>query len=173
MTILKIVTTPDPMLKVKSEFVDKIDASVQHLMDDMLESMYAAKGAGIAAVQVGILKRIFILDFGKEENGAVQDNPIFFINPEILYLSDEQQIYQEGCLSFPGGFCDMVRPKKVKIKYQDYYGKEQVMEADDWMSRGIQHEFDHVEGITMVDRMSRLKGEIFLKKVRKKIIEGE
>lgn len=168
MTVLKIVTTPDPILKMKSQVVDKIDKSVQQLMDDMLESMYAANGAGIAAVQVGILKRIFILDFGKNDRDVTQEGPIFFVNPEILEFSNEQQVYQEGCLSFPGGYCDMMRPKKVKIKYQDYYGKEQVMEADEWMARGIQHEFDHVEGITMVDRMSKLKSEMFLKKIKKK-----
>lgn len=169
MTILKIVTTPDPILKVKSELVVKVDKSTQQLMDDMLESMYAAKGAGIAAVQIGVLKRIFILDFGKDNQGIVQKEPFFFVNPEILYLSSEQQVYKEGCLSFPNGYCDMIRPKKVKVKYQDYFGVEQIMEADEWMARGIQHEFDHIEGITMVDRMSRLKGEMFLKKVKKNI----
>ncbi len=173
MTILKIVTTPDPILKIKSQIVDNIDKNIQKIMDDMLESMYAANGVGIAAVQVGILKRIFILDFGKDKDGILQNEPIFFVNPEILDLSEEQQIYQEGCLSFPSGYCDMTRPKKVKIKYQDYHGKEQIMEADDWLSRGIQHEYDHVEGITMVDRMSKLKGELFLKKVKRKILEGE
>lgn len=166
MARLSLITNPNPLLKRKSSLVDKVDKKLQELLDDMLETMYYEEGAGIAAVQVGILKRIFILDMGKKTDHELKD-PHFFINPEITYFSEEESVYNEGCLSFPGARSNIARPKAVKVKYLDYNGNPQEMEADEYMARGILHENDHLNGITMPDHLSAMKRDVFLRQVSK------
>lgn len=166
MAKLPLILSPDPILKMKSFQVEKVDKELQKFMDDMLETMYYQEGVGIAAVQVGTLKRIFILDIDKKEAGQ-EKNPIFFINPEIIYKSEEESVYNEGCLSFPGGRSMLYRPKMVKVRYLDYDGNQQELEADDFMARGVLHENDHLDGITMPDYMSAMKKDAFLRHVKK------
>ena len=168
MAKLPLILSPNPILKKKSILVEKIDKELQLFLDDMLETMYHEEGAGIAAVQVGVLKRIFILDINKNEEEQ-ERNPIFFINPEITKISEEESEYNEGCLSFPGARSMLARPKIVKIKYLDYDGNKQEMEADNFMARGILHENDHLNGITMPDHMSAMKKDSFLRHVAKHI----
>ena len=168
MARLPLILSPNPILKQKSLLVEKIDKDLQLFLDDMLETMYHEEGAGIAAVQVGILKRIFILDINKNEEQQ-ERNPIFFINPEIVEFSEEKSEYNEGCLSFPGARSILSRPKMVKIRYLDYDGNKQEMEADNFMARGILHENDHLNGITMPDYMSAMKKDSFLRHVAKYI----
>ncbi len=165
---LSLILSPDPLLKMKSASIEKIDKKLQLFLDDMLETMYYEEGAGIAAVQVGLLKRIFILDINKKEEKEIR-NPIFFINPEITYLSEEKYEYNEGCLSFPGARSIITRPRMVKVKYLDYDGNSQELEADEYMARGILHETDHLNGITMPDHMSAMKKDVFLRHVKKYI----
>jgi peptide deformylase len=168
MARLNLVLSPNPMLKMKSEPVEKVDKELQRFLDDMLETMYYEEGAGIAAVQVGVLKRIFILDINKKEEDESR-NPIFFINPEIIFCSEEESTYNEGCLSFPGARAIIHRPAIVKIKYHDYDGNAQEMEADGYMARGFLHEVDHLNGITMPDHLSTMKKDVFLRHVNKYI----
>lgn len=163
---LSLITTPNPLLKRKSLLVDKVDKNLQKFMDDMLETMYFQEGAGIAAVQVGVLKRIFILDIDKTEENQ-EKNPIFFINPEITWLSDELSIYNEGCLSFPGARTQLSRPAIVRVKFLDYDGNQKEIEVEEYMARGVLHENDHLNGITMPDHMSAIKRDSFLRQVAK------
>jgi peptide deformylase len=166
MTRLSIIYTPSPILKMKSAPVKKIDKELQKFLDDMLETMYHEDGAGIAAVQVGILKRIFILDIDRREDGKLK-NPQFYINPEIIEFSEEKSVINEGCLSFPGARSMISRPERVKIKYLDYDGNEKVEEADDYKARGFLHETDHLNGITMPDHLSPIKRDVFNRQVKK------
>jgi peptide deformylase len=166
MARLPLVLTPNPILKTKSIAVDKVDKELQSFLDDMLETMYHEEGAGIAAVQVGVLKRIFILDINKKEEDQSK-NPIFFINPEIIYCSEEEVSFNEGCLSFPGARAIINRPEVVKVRYLDYDGNKQEMEADGFMARGLLHENDHLDGITMPDHLSAMKKDVFMRHVKK------
>lgn len=166
MAKLPLVLSPNPLLKSKSLPVTNINKEFQIFLDNMLETMYHQEGAGIAAVQVGVLQRVFILDIDKKEEHE-EKNPIFFINPEIIYQSEEESVYNEGCLSFPGARSMIYRPKIVKVRYLDYDGNAQEMEADDYMARGILHENDHLNGITMPDHMSAMKKDSFLRHVKK------
>lgn len=163
---LNIITTPNPLLKSKSLLVDKIDKELQNFMDSMLETMYFEEGAGIAAIQVGLLKRIFILDIDKTEEKQ-EKNPIFFINPEITWLSDEMSVYNEGCLSFPGARSQLSRPSMVRVSFLDYDGNKQEIEVEGYMARGVLHENDHLNGITMPDHLSAIKRDSFLRQVAK------
>jgi peptide deformylase len=172
MTILPLVLSPDPILKMKSELVEKIDKELQSFLDDMLETMYHEEGAGLAAVQVGVLKRIFVLDMGTKEDPKLRD-PHFFINPEIVYCSEEEESSNEGCLSFPGARAMISRPEVVRIKYLDYDGNQQEMEAEGYMARGFLHENDHLDGITMPNRMSGMKKDLFLRRVNKYMREHQ
>jgi peptide deformylase len=172
MAILPLVIAPDPRLKVPSEPVKKVDDSIRKLMDDMLETMYASGGIGLAAVQVGVHKRILVMDI---EHGSARypgteggdKKPIFMVNPEIVKESEEENTYEEGCLSFPGQYADVVRPKRVTIKYLDYDGKSQTLEADELFSTCVQHEIDHLNGVVFVDHISRLKRQMIMKKLEK------
>lgn len=166
MAKLPLIFTPNPLLKMKSNPVEVVDKNLQSFLDDMLETMYHEEGAGLAAVQVGQLKRIFTVDIGKKTDPSLKD-PHFFINPEIIHLSEEKIDMKEGCLSFPGGRSLISRPKEIKITYLDYDGNKQEMEADDWMARAILHENDHLNGITMPDYMSAMKRDVFLRHVKK------
>ena len=164
MSVKKIVTIPDPILKKKSLPIKNVDSSVKKLMDDMLETMYAAPGIGLAAVQVGVLKRVVVIDLSKKEE---KKPPLFFINPEIISTSEEQVSYEEGCLSIPNQFAEIKRPNRCHVKYLDYNGKKKDLKADGLLATCIQHEIDHLNGILFIDYLSKLKKDLILKKVIK------
>jgi peptide deformylase len=172
MARLSLVLTPNPILKMKSAPVEKVDKELQFFLDDMLETMYHEDGAGLAAVQVGVLKRIFIVDVGRKYEQDIKD-PHFFINPEITFFSNEEIGMNEGCLSFPGARSVISRPKEIKVKYLDYDGNNREIEADDWMARAILHENDHLNGVTMPDHLSAIKRDVFLRHVKKNLRNKE
>ena len=185
MTILPIITFQNPLLKKKSLPIEDFNNDTRLLMDNMLHTMYNEKGIGLAAVQIGILKRIIVIDtnyydskYNDDEcndskctdnhsEHLVNQKPIFLVNPEIIKYSKENNIFCEGCLSFPEIRADITRPTKVTVKYLDYDGKEQILEADDLLATCIQHEIDHLNGITFINHLSKLKQEIILKKLKK------
>ena len=159
-----IVIEPDPILRKKSNILEKVDDELRILLDDMLETMYAAPGIGLAAVQIGILKRLIVIDISKDKE---KKNPIFLINPEIISKSKNTSIYEEGCLSLPGHFAEIERPEECQIKYIDYDGKKKEMKANGLLSTCIQHEIDHLEGILFIDYLSKLKKDMIVKKLVK------
>ena len=160
----KILIEPDPILRKKCEPLDKVDDSVRKLMNDMLETMYAAPGIGLAAVQIGILKRLVVIDISKEEE---KKNPLFFINPEIVYKSNQTSVYEEGCLSLPGQFAEIERPSECTLNYIDYDGKKKELKAKGLLATCIQHEVDHLNGILFIDYLSKLKKDMIIKKLVK------
>ena len=164
MSIRKVVIEPDPILRKKSESLYQVNNDIRKLLDDMLQTMYAAPGIGLAAVQIGILKRIIVIDISKKEE---KKNPIFLINPEIIFQSKETSTYEEGCLSLPGHFAEIERPAKCKIEYIDYNGKKAELEAEGLLSTCIQHEIDHLNGILFIDYLSKLKKDMIIKKLKK------
>ena len=164
MALRQILTEPNKILREKSLPVDKVDSDVQKLMDDMLETMYAAPGIGLAAIQVGIPKRIIVLDITRKEN---EKNPMFFVNPEIIEKSKTNSTYEEGCLSVPGQFSEIDRPETCHLKYLDYHGQKQLIHADGLLATCIQHEMDHLEGILFIDYLSKLKRSMIIKKLSK------
>ncbi len=160
----KIIIEPDPILREKSSPLEKVDNELRKLMDDMLETMYSAPGIGLAAVQVGILKRLIVIDISKEDE---KKNPIFFVNPEIIYQSNKTSTYEEGCLSLPGFYAEVERPTECHINYLDYNGKRKKLEADGLLATCIQHEVDHLNGVLFIDHISKLKRDMIIKKLRK------
>ena len=164
MALRQILTEPNKILREKSLPVEKIDLEVQQLMDDMLETMYAAPGIGLAAIQVGIPKRIIVLDIAQKEG---EKKPMFFINPEIVDKSKANSTYEEGCLSVPGQFAEIERPEKCHVKYLDYNGRAQEIEAEGMLATCIQHEMDHLEGVLFIDYLSKLKKTMIVKKLSK------
>jgi peptide deformylase len=165
MALRSILTAPDPRLKQKSAPVEgPVTDAHRALMDDMLETMYAAPGIGLAAIQVGEPLRIIVMDLAKDEEPKA---PRFFINPEILWKSEETAPYEEGCLSVPDVFDDVERPVRVKLRYRDYHGETIEEDAEGVFAVCIQHEMDHLEGILFIDRLSRLKRESALRKLKK------
>ena len=160
----KIVIEPDPILRKKSESLEKVDDEVREFLDDMLETMYAAPGIGLAAVQVGILKRIIVIDISKDKE---KKNPLFLINPEIIFRSKKTSIYEEGCLSLPGHFAEIERPAECQIKFIDYNGKEKELIANGLLATCIQHEVDHLNGVLFIDYLSKLKKDMIVKKLIK------
>ena len=170
MALRKILTEPNTILRQKSLAVEKIDEDLQKLMADMLETMYAAPGIGLAAIQIGIPKRVIVLDIAQKEGSK---NPIFFINPEIIEKSKNNLTYEEGCLSVPGQFAEIDRPDKCHVKYLDYYGEKKEIKAEGMLSTCIQHEIDHLEGILFIDYLSKLKKTMIIKKLskEKKVLE--
>ncbi len=160
----KIVIEPDPILRKKSETLKNIDDDLRKLLDDMLETMYSAPGIGLAAVQVGILKRLIVIDISKEEE---KKNPLFLINPEIITKSKTTSIYEEGCLSLPGHFAEIERPADCLVKYVDYNGKKKELKASGLLSTCIQHEMDHLDGVLFIDYLSKLKRDMIVKKLVK------
>jgi len=159
-----IVIEPDPILRKTSDTLEKVDDELRILLDDMLETMYAAPGIGLAAVQIGILKRLIVIDISKDKE---KKNPIFLINPEIISKSKNTSIYEEGCLSLPGHFAEIERPEECQIKYVDYDGKKQEMKANGLLATCIQHEIDHLNGILFIDYLSKLKKDMIVKKLVK------
>ena len=133
-------------------------------MNDMLDTMYSAPGIGLAAIQVGIAKQIIIIDISREKDSK---NPMFFINPEIIWRDNETNIYEEGCLSVPNQFAEIVRPKQCHVKYLDYNGESQILKAEGLLATCIQHEIDHLEGILFIDYLSKLKKTMIIKKLSK------
>ena len=176
MTLRQILTEPNAILREKSLRVERVDENLQRLMDDMLETMYAAPGIGLAAIQVGVAKRIIVLDIGqkkKEGEKEGEKDPMFFVNPEIIAKSEEHLTYEEGCLSVPGQFAEIDRPEKCHVKYLDYEGQLKEIKAQGMFATCIQHEIDHLEGILFIDYLSRLKKSMIIKKLskQKKAIE--
>ncbi len=170
MAIRKILTIPDPLLREKSESVKIIDKDIQNLMDDMIATMYKAPGIGLAAIQIGVPKRVVVMDLSKESD---KKEPMFFVNPEIIWRSDVNSTYEEGCLSIPNQFAKIERPEKCHFKYLDYNGNQKDIKADGLLSTCIQHEVDHLNGILFIDYLSKLKKDIIIKKVSKdkKVLE--
>jgi len=160
----KILTEPDPILRKKCEPLEKVDTETKKLMDDMLETMYAAPGIGLAAIQVGILKRLVVIDISK---GEEEKKPVFLINPQIIHRSEKTSIYEEGCLSLPGQFAEIERPAECTLKYIDYNGKEKELKADGLLATCVQHEVDHLNGILFIDYLSKLKKDMIIKKLVK------
>ena len=164
MTLRQILTEPNEILRKKSLPVDNVDKDLQILMDDMLETMYAAPGIGLAAIQVGIPKRIIVLDIEQKEG---QKKPLFLVNPEIIQKSKNLSTYEEGCLSVPGQFAEIDRPDKCHVKYLDYYGEKKEINAEGMLATCIQHEIDHLEGILFIDYLSKLKKTMIIEKLSK------
>ena len=164
MTIRKILKIPDPLLRKKSLSVEKVDKEIRNLMDDMISTMYDAPGIGLAAVQIGVPKRVVVMDLSKNPD---RKKPMYFINPEIIWKSNVNSSYEEGCLSIPNQFAKVERPDKCHIKYLDYEGNEKKLEAEGLLSTCIQHEIDHLNGVLFIDYLSKLKKDMIIKKVSK------
>jgi len=164
MALLPVLTAPDPALKKISQPVKQVDASVRKLMDDMLETMYHAPGIGLAAPQVGVLKRVIVLDLARE---GEEPQPLRIANPEIVWVSDDDATYNEGCLSVPEHYADVVRPGACRVKYLDQDNKQQEIAAEGLLATCLQHEIDHLDGVLFVDHLSALRRNMILKKVQK------
>jgi peptide deformylase len=164
MALREILVVPNPVLKQVSEPVAKVDDALRALMDDMLETMYDAPGIGLAAIQIGVPKRVIVMDLARE---GEEKQPRFFINPEILWASDETQGYEEGCLSVPEYFDEVQRPAQVRLRYLNYQGEQLEEDAEGLFAVCIQHEMDHLNGVLFIDHLSRLKREQAVKKVKK------
>ncbi len=164
MTIRTILTEPNKILRQKSKTVDSVGVEEKKLMDDMLETMYNAKGIGLAAIQVGVPKRIIVMDISKEEN---KKKPLYFVNPIIKNKNNEFSTYEEGCLSVPDQFAEIDRPSSCVIEYLDYYGQKKILNAEGLLATCIQHEMDHLEGILFIDYLSKLKKSMIIKKLSK------
>jgi peptide deformylase len=165
MAILPIIVAPDPRLKIVSRPVDKVDVQVARLMDDMLETMYDAPGIGLAAPQLGVQKRV-IVDIARKDKGEAP-NPLRMANPQLIAASEELKSWDEGCLSLPEHYAEVVRPSRVAVRYLDENDKRQEIEVDGVLSVCIQHEMDHLDGILFVDHVSALKRNMILRKLRK------
>lgn len=164
MSVLEIIKEPNPILRKKADNVLNVDNDIRKLMDNMLETMYQAPGIGLAAPQVGILKKVIVIDLSKDDEPK---KPFFIVNPKIIWKSEELSSREEGCLSIPGHFAEVVRPKKCKLQYLDYNGKKQEVEADDLLSTCIQHEVDHCDGVLFIDYLSKLKKDMIIKRLIK------
>ena len=164
MAKLDIIIAPDPRLKVKCKPVAKVDTKVARLMDDMLETMYAAPGIGLAAPQVGVAQRVIVLDVAREDEKPA---PLRMANPELIWVSDEDTTYNEGCLSLPEHYADVVRPKAIRVRYLDHQNEIRELEAEGLLATCIQHEMDHLDGILFVDHITALKRNIILRKLLK------
>ena len=169
MTIRKILTEPDPFLRQISHDVEKVDKEIRTLMNDMLETMYAAPGIGLAAIQVGVPKRVIVIDLSKED----EKKPLYFVNPKIIIKSKNNSTYEEGCLSVPGQFAEVDRPNQCHISYLDYNGKKKKLKAEGLLATCIQHEMDHLEGILFIDYLSKLKKSMIIKKLSKNKVNRE
>jgi peptide deformylase len=186
MTIRPIIEVPDKRLKTVSQRVTEVTDDTRALMDDMLETMYDANGIGLAAIQVGVAHRVIVMDISQRMQADVEaqedteenleedpeevvgeTGPRYFVNPEIVWASEETRNYQEGCLSVPGFYDDVARPAQCRVAFLDYDGQSQELECDGLLATCIQHEMDHLEGIVFLDRLSRLKRQIVLKKIAK------
>ena len=164
MSVKRIIIEPNKILRQVSKPVVTVNETEQKLMDDMLDTMYAAKGIGLAAIQIGIPKRIIVMDLSKDED---KNEPMYFVNPIIKNKNIEKSIYEEGCLSVPGQFAEVERPSKCEVEYLDYHGQKKVLKAEGLLATCIQHEMDHLEGILFIDHLSKLKKSMIIKKLSK------
>ena len=164
MTIKKILTEPNKILRQISVPVEKVGFEEKKIMDDMLDTMYEAPGIGLAAIQIGIPKRIIVMDISRDENTK---EPRYFVNPVIKNKNEQKSIYEEGCLSVPDQFAEIERPNSCEVEYLDYNGKKQLLKAKGLLATCIQHEMDHLEGILFIDYLSKLKRSMIIKKLSK------
>jgi len=164
MSVKKILTEPNKLLRQVSKSVEKIGDEERALMDDMLDTMYDAPGIGLAAIQIGVPKRIIVIDISRDEN---KKEPRYFVNPVIKNKNEEKAKYEEGCLSVPDQFAEIERPNTCEVEYLDYNGKRQILKADGLLATCIQHEIDHLEGVLFIDYLSKLKKSIIIKKLSK------
>tara|TARA_Y100001960_G_scaffold304409_1_gene357539 strand:+ start:2334 stop:2858 length:525 start_codon:yes stop_codon:yes gene_type:complete len=164
MAIKTIITEPNKILRQVSTSVVSVGIEEQKLMNDMLETMYQANGIGLAAIQIGVPKRIIVLDISKNEENK---NPMYFVNPIIKNKNQENSTYEEGCLSVPNYFAEVDRPKNCEVEYLDYNGNKKILKADGLLATCIQHEMDHLEGILFIDHLSKLKKSMIIKKLSK------
>jgi len=164
MAKLPIITAPDPRLKQSAAPVETVDDAVRRLLDDMLETMYAAPGIGLAAPQVGASKRVIVIDVSESEE---ENRPLKLINPELISVSDDDLTYEEGCLSLPEHYADVARPRAIRLRYLDETGAAQELEAEGLLATCIQHEIDHLDGILFVDRVSSIRRNVILRKLLK------
>ena len=164
MALKTILTEPNKLLRQISQPVERVEDAERILMNDMLETMYAANGIGLAAIQIGVPKRIIVMDLSKEENKKL---PMYFVNPLIIKKNEEKTIYEEGCLSVPNQFAEIQRSSKCEIEYLDFNGDKQNLETEGLLATCIQHEMDHLEGILFIDYLSKLKKEMIIKKLSK------
>ena len=165
MAIKTIITEPNNILRQKSKPVETVTQEDRQLMDDMLETMYQANGIGLAAIQIGVPKRIIVLDISKNEE---KKNPMYLVNPIIKNKDSQSSTYEEGCLSVPNFFAEIERPKKCEVEYLDYNGQKQILKVEGLLATCIQHEMDHLEGILFIDYLSKLKKTMIVKKLSKK-----
>ncbi len=165
MSKLPIVTLPDPILRKKSDPVETVDDEVRSFLKDMLDTMYAAPGIGLAAVQLGVLRRMIVMDTVKGEDAP--KNPIMLINPEIVSFGDTPRVHEEGCLSIPQMYAEVERPALVRVRYVDVEGKQQEQDFADLQATVIQHEIDHLEGVLFIDHLSRLRRNLLIRKYHK------
>ena len=164
MTLKTILTEPNQLLRQISKNVESVGKDEQKLMDDMLETMYAANGIGLAAIQIGVPKRIIVMDISKDEN---KKEPRYFVNPKIRNRDKLKSTYEEGCLSVPNQFAEIDRPSKCEVEYLDYNGDKKTLKAEGLLATCVQHEMDHLEGILFIDYLSKLKKSMILKKLSK------
>mgnify|MGYP001489284930 FL=1 len=164
MTIKIILTEPNKLLRQVSKTVEKVGKDEKQLMDDMLDTMYAANGIGLAAIQIGVPKRIIVMDLSKEEN---KKEPRYFVNPIIKNKDPVKNTYEEGCLSVPNQFAEIDRPSRCEVEYLDYNGEKRILKAEGLLATCIQHEMDHLEGILFIDYLSKLKKSMIIKKLSK------
>jgi peptide deformylase len=170
MALREIITLPDKRLRLKSEPVKAVNKALRELVDDMFETMYAAPGIGLAAIQIGVTQRVVTMDLAKKDEPKA---PQVFINPEIVSSSDDKATYEEGCLSIPEYYEEVERPVTVKVKFIDLDGNTQEIEADGLLSTCLQHEIDHTNGVLFIDHISKLKRDMVLKKFKKAAKRGE
>ncbi len=164
MAKLRLYEYPHPILKQKASKVGAVDDEIRKLLDDMLETMYASNGCGLAAPQIGVSKRIVVIDIAHE---GEEPAPIYMVDPEIVWSSEETEVCEEGCLSVPGQRAEVERSASVRIKYLDYQGNDKELLAEDFLAVAAQHELDHLDGILYIDKISRLKRQMLLKKLEK------
>lgn len=164
MTIKPLIILPDPILREVSKPIETIDSEVKKLADDMLETMYDAPGIGLAAIQIGVARRMLVLDVSKD---GEDKTPLVFINPEVVASSDARSVYEEGCLSIPDYYAEVERPAAITVKHLDRDGKEQIVEADGLLATCLQHEIDHLNGVLFIDHISKLKREMVIRKFTK------
>ena len=164
MTIKPLIILPDPILRQVSKPIETMDSGVKKLADDMLETMYDAPGIGLAAIQIGVARRMLVLDVSKD---GEDKQPLVFINPEIVSSTDARSVYEEGCLSIPDYYAEVERPAGITVKHLDRDGKEQLTEADGLLATCLQHEIDHLNGVLFIDHISKLKREMVIRKFTK------
>ena len=164
MTVKTIITEPNKLLRQISKPVEVVGKEEKNLMDDMLDTMYAAKGIGLAAIQIGVPKRIIVMDLSKD---GEKKEPRYFVNPVIKKRDPLKATYEEGCLSVPNQFAEIDRPRKCDVEYLDYDGKKKLLKAEGLLATCIQHEMDHLEGILFIDYLSKLKKTMIIKKLSK------